>query len=333
MDHKAKLRPLYLAKILYEQTDETHSLSTNELMELLSARYGISSHRQTIKTEIALLREFGLDIQEIKSTQNRYTLCDRQFDTAELKLLIDAVESARFITSAKSRALSEKLSSLASQPVAATLRRNVRCERRIKPGNERVLLIVDAINEAINAKKKISFQYFRYNERKEQILRHGGSAYAVTPLHLVWNGDYYYMVAVRGPNRQLASFRVDRIARCPEILEEAGMDAPEDFDIDAFLNTTFRMFNSSHEQVTLRCDNSVMDAIIDRFGEDVPALPCDGASFRTVVTIAVSHIFYSWVFGFGGKVAIESPAFVRAEYESMLRAAMEAAAAQDAPAR
>lgn len=318
MDNEAKLRPLYLAKILYEQTDEDHFLTTAQLIQILEERYGIKSHRQTIKAEIELLKQFGLEIEEVKSTQNRYNLFGRRFDTPELRLLIDAVESSKFITAAKSKELVEKLSSLTSNHVAATLKRNVSCEGRIKPGNERAYIIVDAINEAINSNKKISFQYFRYNVRKEKKIKRNGEPYVITPLHLVWNGDCYYMVGVYDYKQRLGSFRVDRIAKCPAILEEDGSPAPNGFDIDEYINTTFRMFNCEHEEVELICDNEVMDSIIDRFGEDVTTYAYDMNAFRAVVNVAVSHVFYSWVFGFCGKVKIKGPENVKEKYAEML---------------
>ena len=322
MDNEAKLRPLYLAKILYEQTDEDHFLTTAQLIQILEEQYGIRSHRQTIKTEIELLRQFGLEIEEVKSTQNRYNLFGRKFDAPELKLLIDAVESSKFITAGKSKELVEKLSSLASNHVAASLKRNVSCEGRIKPGNERIYFIIDAINEAINANKKISFQYFKYNVRKEKKLKRDGESYVITPLHLVWNGDCYYMVGVYDYKQRLGSVRVDRIAKCPTILQEDGTPAPEGFNIDEYINTTFHMFNSQREEVELICDNEVMDSIIDRFGEDVTTYAYNMTAFRAVVNIAVSHVFYSWVFGFGGKVKIKGPDHVKEKYAEMLRNAV-----------
>ena len=322
MDNEAKLRPLYLAKILYEQTDEDHFLTTAQLIQILEEQYGIRSHRQTIKTEIELLRQFGLEIEEVKSTQNRYNLFGRKFDAPELKLLIDAVESSKFITAGKSKELVEKLSSLASNHVAASLKRNVSCEGRIKPGNERIYFIIDAINEAINANKKISFQYFKYNVRKEKKLKRDGESYVITPLHLVWNGDCYYMVGVYDYKQRLGSFRVDRIAKCPTILQEDGTTAPEGFNIDEYINTTFHMFNRQREEVELICDNEVMDSIIDRFGEDVTTYAYNMTAFRAVVNIAVSHVFYSWVFGFGGKVKIKGPDHVKEKYAEMLRNAV-----------
>ena len=323
MDNTAKLRPFYIAKILHERTDEEHTLSTTQIIEILESEYGISSHRQTIKTDIEMLRQFGFEIEEIKSTQNRYNMFARTFDTPELKLLIDAVESSKFITSSKSRELVEKISSLTSEHVAAALKRNVSCEGRIKPGNEKVYIILDTINDAINKNKKISFQYFQYNVKKEKKLKHNGKPYVITPRHLVWNGDCYYMVGVYDYQQRLGSFRVDRIAKQPLILDEDGTPAPEDFNIDQYINTTFRMYNSEHEEVELICDNDVMDAIIDRFGEDVTTYANDMSSFRSGVNIAISHVFYSWVFGFGGKVRIKGPENIKAEYEEMLHKAVE----------
>ena len=322
MNNDAKLKPLYLAKILYEQTDDDHFLTTAQLIQILEEQYGIKSHRQTIKTDIELLQRFGLDIQEIKSTQNRYNLLDRTFDVVELKLLIDAVVSSKFITKAKSEELAAKLSALAGGYRSAELKRNVSCEGRIKPGNERIYLIVDTINEAINQNKKISFQYFKYNVRKEKKLKKDGEAFVITPLHLIWNGDYYYMIGVYDYKQRLGSFRVDRIAKCPTILKEEGTPAPENFDIDEYINTSFRMFNSEHAEVELICDNDVMDSIIDRFGADVTTYANDMTSFRAVVNVAVNHVFFSWVFGFGGKVKIKGPVKVKDKYADMLRAAV-----------
>ncbi len=324
MNNEAKLRPLYLAKILHEQTDETHYLTTVQLMQILKEKYGITAHRQTIKADLDMLRLFGIEIEEVKSTQNRYNVFSRVFETPELKLLIDAVESSKFITATKSRELVEKISSLTSTHIAASLKRNVSCEGRIKPGNEKIYYIVDCINEAINRNKKISLYYFKYNVRKEQKLRHEGKPYVITPLHLVWNGDFYYMVGVYDYQQRIGTFRVDRIAKCPEILEEDGTPAPDNFNIDDFINTTFRMYNSDHEEVELICDNSVMDSIIDRFGEDVTTYAYDMTSFRAVVNVAVNHVFFSWVFGFGGKVRIKSPSEINEKYRAMLTEAIEA---------
>lgn len=326
MDNDSKLRPLYLAKILYEQTDEEHYLTTVQLINILEEKYGISSHRQTIKSEIELLRKFGLEIQEIKSVQNRYNICSRDFENSELKLLIDAVESAKFITAGKSKELVAKLSSLAGNYGAEKLKRNVCCEGRIKSANERIYIIVDTINEAINEGKKISFPYFQYNIKKQHQLKHNGEAYVLSPLHLVWNGDFYYLVGIAEDNT-IRNFRVDRIAKCPTILEENSIQTPVDFNIDDYINTTFRMFNAEHTDVELLCDIDVIDSIIDRFGENIEITEAATENFRITVNVATSHIFYSWIFGFGSKVKILGPDMVREEYIAMLNKAQETASA------
>lgn len=324
MDNDSKLRPLYLAKILYEQTDEEHYLTTVQLINILEEKYGISAHRQTIKSEIELLRKFGIEIEEVKSVQKRYNICSREFENSELKLLIDAVESAKFITARKSKELVAKLSSLAGDYGAEKLKRNVCCEGRIKSDNERIYIIVDTINEAINEGKKISFPYFQYNVKKQHQLKHDGEAYVLSPLHLVWNGDFYYLVGVAEDNT-IRNFRVDRIAKCPTILEENSSQAPEDFNIDDYINTTFRMFNAEHTDVELLCDNDVIDSIIDRFGENIKITEAATENFKITVNVATSHIFYSWIFGFGGKVKILGPDMVREEYVAMLDKARESA--------
>ena len=187
MDKDPKLRPLYLAQILYERTDEDHYLTTAELMEILEKEHGFKVHRQTIPADVAALRSFGMEIQEVMSSQKRYNLISREYDIAEIKLLIDAVESAKFITKKKSEELVAKLSKMAGRNQAEQLRRNISAEDRIKYDNESIYLIIDGINEAINAGKKISFLYFKYDVRKEPKLRNDGNPWVFSPHKLVWN--------------------------------------------------------------------------------------------------------------------------------------------------
>ena len=318
MDNDAKLRPLCLWKILKERTDEDHYLTTAQLIKILDEEYNIKSHRQTIKTDIEILKSFGKEIEEVKSSQNRYNVYDRKFDQAELKLLIDAVESSKFISQSKSDALVKKIGTLTSQYRAQELHRNISVIGRIKSDNEKAYFIVEAINEAINRGKKISFECFSYNIKKEKKLRRN-EPYVITPLHLVWSGDCYYMIGVYDYQNRLGTFRVDRINGVPTILNEDAIPAPKGFDLNQYLNTTFRMFNSEHEEVELVCANDLMDTIIDRFGEDVTTYANDMESFRAVVDVAVSHVFFSWVFGFGGKVRIKRPLNVKHSYEEMVK--------------
>lgn len=270
MDIKAKLRPFYVAKMLYEQTDEDHYLTIAQIMEQLEKDYGISSSRGTVGDDIKALQELGVEIDVVSSTQKRFSLIGRRFDIPELKTLIDATESARFITKDKSAALVEKLASLTSQFNTKKLVRNVDVENRIKAENEKVYYIMEALNDAINDRKKVSFQYFSFNVRKEQKAKNDGFVYVFSPYKLIWNGDYYYVVGYSEKHGGIGSFRVDRITRQPIILNEDAIQPPADFDLNVYLNSMFRMYNGERKQIELICSNELMDAIIDKFGKDVP---------------------------------------------------------------
>ena len=326
MDIKAKLRPFYVAKMLYEQTDEDHYLTIAQIMEQLERDYGISTTRGTVGDDIKALQELGVEIEVEASTQKRFYLIGRRFDLPELKTLIDAIESARFIPKEKSAALVEKLGSLTSKPNAVKLVRNVDVENRIKADNEKIYYIMEALNEAINAQKKVSFQYFSYNVRKEQKEKNDGYTYVFSPYKLIWNGDYYYAVGYSEKHGGIGSFRVDRIARQPQILDADAAQPPSDFDLNVYLNSMFRMYNGKRKQIELICANELMDAVIDKFGKDVTVLDNDVKSFRILVNTSVGSVFYSWVFGFGGKVTIKAPEEVKAEYARMV---LEAAKALD----
>lgn len=323
MENEGKLRLLYLNKLLHELTDEEHPLSTRQLMDLLHEKYALQAHRMTVASDIQVLQDFGVDIYKIESTQNKYFVASRDFDLPELKLLIDAVESSKFITEKKSGELVKKLSCLASRNQAAALKRNLCAEGRVKQGNEKIYYIMDAVNEAINQGKKISFKYFQYDARKNRQLRHGGQVYVFSPYTLVWNGDHYYTVGYSDKHGEIACFRVDRIAEIPAVLEEVAVPQPKDFDISVFLRTVFNMYNSPCSQVELRCEGSMMDAVIDRFGEDVPTRVHEDGSFTARVRVAVTPVFFGWVFGFGGKISIQSPPEAREKYRELVRRAAQ----------
>ena len=229
---EAKPRILYLLKILLERTDEEHPLSTTQLIGILNEEYGISAHRTTITKDIAALVEYGLDIVTIHSTQSKYFVASRKFELPELKLLIDAVESSKFITKKKSETLIEKKS-------------------------------------------------------------------------------------------KVINFRVDRIASKPEILDKDIVPMPDDFDIENYTKEVFFMFSGEKVLVDLRCDNSLMKTMVDRFGEDVTTLAYDMTSFRVQTEVSASPTFFGWVFGFNGKVQILAPESVKEQYRQMIAQADE----------
>ena len=185
-DIRSFLRNEVIAKTLY--------LTTSQLCSILKNEYGMETHRTTIKSDIEMLQQAGISIQAVRSSQNQYNYIERDFDIAELKLLIDAVMSAKFMTKGKSDQLVAKLTALAGANKARELKRNLTVDGRYKMENEQILMTIDAINDAINQRRKIKFQKIEYNVKKEQVLHHGGETYTFSPYSLVWDGDFYYVV-------------------------------------------------------------------------------------------------------------------------------------------
>ena len=320
---ESKPRILYLLRILEQYTDEEHPLTTKQLIEMLNEKYGISTYRTTIAKDVAALQEFGVDIVVIHSTQCKYFIGNRQFELPELKLLIDAVESSKFITSKKSDALIKKIHMLTSNGQVKKLKRNNYVSGRIKPNNEQIYYIVDTINDAINERKQISFSYYEYTGLKEKVLRNKGEIYTISPYHLVWNDDYYYVVGYSEKREKIVTFRVDRIASQPDILSADAVPVPEDFDIAEFTKQVFYMYDGEEVLVDLRCDNGLMKTMVDRFGEDITTLAYDENSFKITVRVSESPTFFGWIFGFGGKVRIIAPESVKEQYRQMIVQASE----------
>lgn len=309
---------------MYEETDPDHPLTTTQILNKLQDKYGMPAHRTTIGGDVEILKKFGLGIDVYRGSQVQYNLFDRTFDLAELKLLIDTVESSKFITKEKSDALVTKLGTLTSKNYSRDIKRNLYSEGRLKKENESIYLTIEAVNEAINLKRKISFQYFQYDVRKKRHLKNNGVPYKFSPYSLVWNGDYYYMVGYSDKHKSIGSYRIDRVYRRPVILEEDIVPMPEDFDISEFSDGMFHMYNSERKTVQLVCANETMDAILDKFGMDVATYAYDMESFKVEVNVAVSHVFFSWVFGFGGKVRIVGPEKIKHEYTDMVNKVAEA---------
>lgn len=317
-ENDARLRLFYLYRLLEQYTDEDHPKTTNQLRKLMEEKYGITMHRTTMYSDIDLLKAAGVEIHSIRLRANEYYLESRKFEIPELKLLIDAVESSRFMTEEQSRRLVEKLVTLTSDTHAGSLKRSLHVSGRVKSPNRQIFYIVDAVNEAINCGRRIRFQYMDYNGRKQAVLRNRGRYYTVSPYSLIWNGDYYYLVGYYHEKEDIRTFRIDRIKERPQILETASDPAPEDFDITKYTREVFRMYDTEEAvPVTLLCDNEVMKGVLDAFGMDIKVSRADKDHFRTTVTVCTSPTFYGWVFQWEGRVRIEEPEEAAAAYEKM----------------
>lgn len=317
-----KLRLLKIYKLLMDRTDENHTLSTVQIIKLLEDEYGMQTHRVTIAKDIKILQDCGVDVCVIESTQNKYYIAERQFETPEVKMLIDAVASSKVITAKKSKDLIKKLATLTSPMKARELKRNIAPDDRIKAKNENILYIVDAINEAINERRKVSFKYFCYDADKKKRIKNDGNPYFLSPYALIWNGDYYYVVGWSDKHEGIGAFRVDRISTVPIMLEDKIIPMPEGFNAADYIKTNYHMFGGGEVQtVELLCNNCVMDAIIDRFGLDVETKLADKGTFIATVQVAINNVFFGWIFGFDGSVSIIGPDDVLEQYRDMVKRA------------
>ena len=320
MDKDNKKRLMLMKEVLEKYSDEDHPLTTAQIIEILDKEYGMKIHRTTVSRDIADLEEMGVDVQSQRSTQNRYFVGSRYFELVELKLLIDAVASSKFISENKSYNLLSKLSNFASVYQQESVKRNIRIESRIKSDNERSFYIVDRINEAINRGKKIKFKYYDYDVNKHKKLRNDGKPYVFSPYTLVWNGDYYYVVGYSDKHKNIGNFRVDRIDSAPEILNDMAVPMPADFNISEYIRKVFQMYDAKRETVQLKCTEDMMKVIIDRFGEDVETKVVDENHFIAIAEVALSPNFYGWLFGFGDKIRLIGPDYVVEEYQRLLMA-------------
>ncbi len=315
----SRLRILYLYRMLRDHTDESHTMSTGDIQERMTAEHGITMHRTTLSRDIEVLRAAGVEVISERKRSLRYYLADRPLSLPELRLLIDAVLSSKFITEKKSRELVEKLIALNGEADADKLRRTIHVTGKAKSDNEKGYYIVDAINEGINLGKRISFTYIDFDNRKKPVRRNAGAPYTVSPYDLIWDGDYYYLTGYCDERGEVRTFRVDRIEKQPEILDEPIIPKPEDYRVERYTREVFRMFASSETaEVTLLCENELMKAVIDMFGTDVRTKPVGDNRFRAKARVSISPNFFRWVFAWNGQVILEGPNKIRQQYKNML---------------
>lgn len=302
-----KLKIMYLMKILMENTDEEHAITLVEIVSKLK-EYGINAERKSLYSDIENLRIYGIDVEGYQLDRTYYyKVVNRQFDTAELKLLVDSVQSARFITEKKSRDLIKKLEAYTSKYEAAKLDRQVSVAGRVKTMNERIYYSVDAIHEALSNNKQIVFQYFSWNSDKKMEYRHEGAYYSVSPWALCWDDDQYYLIGYDNKEGKIKHFRVDKMVNTSAIEEDRlGREAFSKVPMAEYTDRLFGMFEGNSENVRLRCENHLANVIIDRFGIDIPIINVDDDHFETTVKVSVSRMFLGWIMSLPG-VQIVSP--------------------------
>lgn len=313
-----KLKLLYIVKLLSESTDEEHPVSTADIIAYLE-KQGIHSERKSIYDDIEKLCDFGYDIIQVQSRLGGgYYMAARDFELAELKLLVDAVQASRFITTRKSRSLIKKLEQLAGKHNAGKLQRQVYVARRVKTENESIYYSVDNIHRAIQENRKISFQYLDWNLKKELVPREKEER-CVSPWALIWRDDNYYLAAYDSRDGILKHYRVDKMGRV-RVLDEAreGMEQFEKVDLADYTNQTFGMFGGEEQIVTLQFPNKLIGVVLDRFGREADIRPMTDRVFRIRARVAVSGQFFGWLSGIGREAVVISPISVRERYGQWL---------------
>ncbi len=307
-----KLKLLYLQKILLERTDEKHGMTMPEIVKALE-EYGICAERKSLYGDIETLMNYGMDIiGEQDGKRYSYRVASREFELPELKLLVDAVQSSKFITERKSKELIRKLENLSSRYEATRLQRQVYVSGRIKTMNESIYYNVDEIQNAIAGNEKIRFQYFQWNVKKEMELRRGGKFYCISPWGVSWDNENYYMIGYDSDAEMMKYYRIDKMVKLSAAGEKReGQKAFQEMDLAALSQKTFSMFAGEEQYVKLEIVNEMAGIVIDRFGRDISLIRKDEGHFTVNVKVAVSRQFLAWVISLGDGVRILGPEEVR----------------------
>lgn len=303
-----KFKLYRLAQIMLEKTDDEHYITMPEILSSLEA-YGVTADRKSIYNDLRDLEVLGIEVEgEPVGGRYHYHVLNRPFELPELKLLVDAIQSSKFITERKTNALIKKLEQLVSQYEAVKLQRQVYVSGRIKTMNESIYYTVDAIHNAISENRKIRFQYYQWNVKKEMELRHGGAFYHISPWGLSWDDENYYLVGYDSEADTLKHYRVDKMLHI-EMSEEKreGQEHFKKLDMADYAKKSFGMFGGKEQKVKLLVQNELAGVIIDRFGKDIMMIPKDEKHFTVNVDVRVSNQFLGWVFSLGNGVKIISP--------------------------
>lgn len=310
-----KKKLLYILKMFYERTDEQHTITVKDIINELES-HGITADRRSIYDDIQTLEEFGIEIIRCRSKGCGYFLADRLFEDAELKILVDVIQSSRFITKRKSAELIKKIEKLTSKPQANTLHRELYISDRVKSINECIYYNVDTIHNAISQNRKIAFKYFEYNLKRECVFRKDGRYYITNPLALTFDSENYYLIVYDDKYCDNTHYRVDKMADI-RILDEKRVLPKQNFNVASYVNKIFGMYTGEEAEVTALFYKNFLNVIIDRFGDNVTLMEYDEDEdwFVARFKVNVSPVFLSWMIGFGDNAKILSPDWVA---ESML---------------
>ncbi len=304
---KQKLKLYYLSKIMLRETDDDHGITMPQILARLM-EYGVTADRKSVYDDLESLKVMGIDIIGEKIGRDYlYHVGKKQFEIAELKLLVDSIQSSKFITEKKSNELIKKLTNFASEYEAKELKRQVVVHGRVKTMNESIYYLVDEIHRAITANSKIRFEYGKWNLQKK-LVRKRDKIYEVSPWALTWNDENYYLVAYDSEAGVIKHYRVDKMWDIELTGEKRdGRDFLKNSDIAAYTKINFGMFGGKEVKVKFEFRNEMVGVFIDRFGTDIFIRPSKEGWSVTTIDIALSNQFFGWVLGLGTSVKIVSP--------------------------
>ena len=310
-------RTLLVLKYLWERTDDRASATIADIFAYLEERGVSLKDYRVIQRDIADLSDIGFDIIIERKQRYEYRIGKRLFDVAEIKLLVDAIQSSKFIGRKQSKATIRKLAAFLGPHDANIIKRQLYVDERHKANNESVMRTVDVLHDAIATKSKVMFQYFDFSPDKKRVARHDGASYVVSPYSMLWNNDNYYMVGFSEDRGMIQKFRIDRIENLSTV-EESFIKPPKDYSVSGFFSKEFSMFSGKDVEVELLVENQLMNSIIDRFGEKVRTEIVDEQHFKVRTTVSLSGIFYGWVFASQGKIQLTKPKEALDEFYSII---------------
>lgn len=321
---KAKLKTLYVMRILQDETDAEHGLSLRELIERLGD-YGIKAERKGLYSDIQALREFGVDIQTFQRNPVEYAIVRRDFDLSELMLLVDAVESCKFLTKRQSRALTTNLKLLASDHERALLDRRIHVPGRITSKSDSVFGCIDTLHEAMRKHLKVEFMYYKYNVDGNRYATHDGKSHLVTPVGITFDDGYYYLTAWNDDHDAMTEFRIDRIDKLRVSDERATRNEQiTHHTYEGDDHESFGRFIGEPTTATLLVEADKIEIIMDRFGDSAEIYAKSKDMGKAVVKVHKSPQFFGWIAGMDGAVKIDGPKSLKKEYsEYLLRLAKE----------
>lgn len=326
---KQKQKLLYVLKCFMEKTDENNGVTVQDIISYLDS-YSITAERKSIYDDIKTLIDFGIDICSTKTKTVSYYVASRDFEMYELKLLVDAVQSSKFITHKKSNELIKKLENLTSESEAKKLQRQVVVANRVKTINEKVKYNIDSVHQAINDGRKISFYYFQWEisgDSSQKIVkkrRNNGERYVVSPWALSWDDENYYLVAYDSKAEKIKHYRMDKMESV-QILENEKRDGKSEFskiDMAVYSKQVFTMYGGKLTDIKIRFDNSLCGVVVDRFSKNVFVSINDDNTFDLSTKVMLSPTFYGWIFSFKDKAKIISPQSAKDEFLEYIRNVM-----------